>query len=111
LRTVAVQTLTVHGPSRDLGREARRLLETCGGLFRRSTRMRLLHYSRSTWTTPMLPVHPWSALGPIQIRTERNARRIGAMHSLSRFGGVWRVWVSDTAKANRPKSTSYIYAP
>jgi hypothetical protein len=33
LRIVAVQTPTVHGPSRDLGREARRLLETCGGLF------------------------------------------------------------------------------
>jgi hypothetical protein len=25
--------------------------------------MRLMHYSRSNWTTLMLPVHPWSALG------------------------------------------------
>jgi hypothetical protein len=73
--------------------------------------MRLLHYFRSNWMTPMLPVHPWSALGSNPDRTERNARRIGAMHSLSRFGGYGGSEVSDTAKANRPKSTSFIYAP
>ena len=72
--------------------------------------MRLLHHSRSTWMTLMLPVHPWSALGS-------NPDSNGATCAPDRryafaveIRGVWRVWVSDTAKANRPKSTRLIYA-
>ena len=54
-------------------------------------------------TMPRLPVHPWSAWPSFRVRTERNARRIGASCTRCReFGGEWRVVVSDTAKPNRP---------
>lgn len=73
--------------------------------------MRLLHHSCSNWMTLMLPVHPWSALGsnPDSNGAARAPDRHDAFAvEIRGYGGSE---VSDTAKANRPKSTSFIYAP
>jgi hypothetical protein len=73
--------------------------------------MRLLHYFHSNWMTLMLPVHPWSAL---RSNPDSNGatcapdRRYAFAVEIPGYGGSE---VSDTAKANRPKSTRLTYAP
>ena len=73
--------------------------------------MRLLHHSRSNRNDPDAASTSVVSAGFIP-EFEQSDMRAGSALCIRcrKFGGVWRVVVSDTAKAKSAKSTSFIYA-